>query len=89
MTDVKLKLELETANYDRVLIGYVKSEDDAHLIIEHLGNMYSQLVDENISLLSEENKTIEELTSCPILQEWEGCQAIVGTWEQDGKEIIF
>jgi len=88
-----LKLELETAEYKKILIGFVESEDAAHELIDNFADLYHKLIDENISTISDGKATIEELTSCPILQEWEGSQAIVGTWYSYGKitkeEVIF
>jgi hypothetical protein len=90
MKQNKLKLELETQEADRILIGYVNTIEEVEPLLENLGDVYAKVIDENISLLSEDNMSIEELTSCPIIQNWEGAMAVIGTWSQGNQEeLIF
>ena len=70
-----LKLELETTDENcrpykitKILIGYVSTKKEVQPLLDHFAKLFESLIDAN------------ELTSCPILQNWESSHCVVGTW---------
>lgn len=86
----KVKLEAHTSD-STILIGYVDDEpatlnNSVEVILESFGDLYLSIIDDNLDLLTEANMTVQDLTSCPVLQNWEGILAVTGTHENGEHE---
>lgn len=88
----KVKLVAQTSD-SKILLGFVNDDpatlyDSVKAILESFGDLYLSIIDDNLDLISEANMTVKDLTSCPVLQNWEGILSVTGIHE-NGKHEEF